>query len=60
MEQWCCYKCKEKMVQGDVLITYLEMSNAIEGIRCPKCGTTYLLEEMVMKLAQAEEMYESK
>ena len=61
MEQWHCFKCKEKMVEGDIDMAYLETEAAVEGIRCPKCNTAYLLEEIVMeKVAKVEEMLESK
>ena len=48
------------MVEGDIPITYLEMSNVVKGIKCPTCGAAYLLEETAKKLAQAEEMLETK
>jgi len=61
MEQWHCFKCKEKMVEGDVSMTYLDTPGDVEGIKCPKCGAVYLLEEIVMeKVVKVEEMLESK
>ena len=61
MEQWHCFKCDEKMVEGDVSMSYLETTGAVEGIKCPKCGATYLLEETVVeKVAKVEEMLETK
>jgi len=61
MEQWHCFKCKQPMVEGDVEMTYLETSGAVEGIKCPKCGAAYLLEETVVeKVNKVEEMLESK
>ena len=61
MEQWHCFKDKEKMVETDVLMDYLDITNAIEGIKCPKCGASYMLEETVVeKVAKAEEMLENK
>ena len=61
MEQWHCFKCKEKMVETDVEMTYLEITNPIEGIKCPKCGVAYLLEETVVdRVNQVEEMLEKK
>ena len=27
------------MVEGDVLMEYLDIVNAIEGMKCPKCGS---------------------
>ena len=49
------------MVEGDVDTTYLEKPNPIEGIKCPKCGVAYLLEETVVeKVTQLEEILEKK
>ncbi len=61
MEQWHCFKCKEKMVEQDVDMAYMEVEAAVEGMKCPKCGVAYLTEETVMeKVAKAEELLESK
>ncbi len=61
MEKWHCFKCRVPMEEGEVIMDYLDISNAIEGIKCPKCGVSYLLEETVVgKVAQAEEMMENK
>jgi DNA-directed RNA polymerase subunit RPC12/RpoP len=61
LAQWYCFKCKEKAVEGDVLVTYLDMTYALEGIKCPKCGAAYLLEKTVVeKVAEAEKMLETK
>jgi len=61
MEQWHCFKCKEKMAEDDVEMAYLETSAAVEGIKCPKCGVAYLLEETVVeKVAKVEELLENK
>lgn len=62
MEQkWHCFKDKVPMVESDILLSYLDTVNSIEGIKCPKCGAAYLLEETVVeKLAKAEKMMESK
>jgi len=49
------------MVESDVDMAYLEITGAVEGIRCPKCGTAYLLEETVVeKVNKVEEMLENK
>ncbi len=61
MEQWWCFKDKELMVEGDALVHYLEVSSVIKAIKCPKCGTAYLLEETVVeRVNKAEEMIENK
>jgi len=49
------------MVEGDVSMTYLDTPGDVEGIKCPKCGAIYLLEEIVLeKVIKVEEMLESK
>ena len=49
------------MVEGDVDMSYLDVDAAVEGIKCPKCNTAYLLEETVVeKVAKVEEMLENK
>ena len=61
MAQWHCFKDKVPMVETDLIMTYLEMTNVTEGIKCPKCGAVYLLEETVVeKVNKAEEMLENK
>jgi len=49
------------MVECDVDMSYLETTGAVEGIKCPKCSATYLLEETVVeKVNKVEEMLETK
>ena len=49
------------MAEDDVEMAYLETSAAVEGIKCPKCGVAYLLEETVVeKVAKVEELLENK
>jgi uncharacterized OB-fold protein len=61
MEQWHCFKCKEKTVAGNLQMSYLEKRVPIGGIKCPKCGAAYLPEETVVgRVAKAEEMIENK
>ena len=62
MEQWYCFRCKEKMVEDGILMTYLNIATStVEGIKCPKCSAAYLLEETVVgKVAYTEKMLESK
>lgn len=61
MEQWYCFKDKVPMVEQELIMDYLHTSNVIDGIKCPKCGVAYLLEEIVAeKVIIAEKMLESK
>jgi hypothetical protein len=49
------------MVEQELIMDYLQTSNVIDGIKCPKCGVAYLLEETVVeKVVIAEKMLESK
>jgi len=49
------------MADEDIGMAYLDVDAAIEGIKCPKCGVAYLLEETVVeKVVKAEEMLENK
>lgn len=62
MEQWYCFKCKEEMEEVEVSLTYMdtELPGAF-GIKCPKCGVEYLLEEFVVEqISQGEKMMEAK
>jgi predicted nucleic-acid-binding Zn-ribbon protein len=61
MEQWHCFKCREKIVEGSVRMTYLGRAVPIGGMKCPKCGAAYLPEETVVgRVVKAEKMIENK
>ena len=61
MEDWYCFRCKEKMVVKEVEALYLDITQFVEGLKCPKCGTAYLTEEVaVEKVAKGEEEIEAK
>ena len=62
MTQWYCFKCKEKMEEGEVSLKYkdLALPGAL-GVKCPKCDAQYLLEEFVLtQVNEGEKMLESK
>ena len=62
MGQWHCFKCKEKMEEGEVHLKYkdLDLPGAF-GVKCPKCGAEYLLEEFVLtQVNEGEKMLEAK
>ena len=49
------------MVECDVVASYLEITHAANGIKCPKCGAAYFLEKTVVeKVAKAEQQFEAK
>ena len=57
MEEWYCFKCKEKMVETDVSYEYLWVVRRARGLQCPKCKTAYI-EEKTIKEA-LERMWQS-
>ena len=61
LEEWHCFKCKVKMANSRVRMSYLEKIVPTQGIKCPQCGVAYLPEELVLgKVAKAEKMIENK
>jgi len=60
MEQWYCFKCKEKVVENDISTSYLEITGFIQGLQCPKCGVAYLTEESAVWASEREEEIEAK
>ena len=60
-EKWYCFRDKVPMVEAEPILFYLNVTNIINGLRCPRCGVIYLDEETVMKkVKKAEEMLENK
>ena len=62
LEQWYCFKDKVKVEKALIPMTYggLEPIDFL-GVKCPKCGTVYLPEEVVMvHLRDFEETAEEK
>ena len=60
MEEWYCFKCKEKMVQADITGQYMDIEATTPGLKCPECGTVFLTEEQCLKVNKDEEVLESK
>ncbi len=60
---WICSKCGvETEDADDISISYggMDLPDA-EGVRCPKCGTEFLLSEFVIdQLSSAEDMLSGK
>jgi DNA-directed RNA polymerase subunit RPC12/RpoP len=63
MEEWHCFRCKVPMEETDITMIYMddmEMPGAF-GVRCPNCGTEYLMEEFVIdEVAKGEKVLEGK
>lgn len=61
MEVWYCFKDKVRMADVNLKMLYLKKSATIGGIKCPKCGVSYLVEDIVVRrVAKAEQMIEKK
>jgi len=61
MTEWHCFKDKVKMVEQNVSLSYMQLTQQVPGLKCPECGTEYLTEHTVMTVVQAaEEALESK
>ena len=61
MADWYCSKCKEKMEEAEIELVYMEIDGKQVGLRCPKCGTSYITEEIAVdKMARNEKMIEEK
>jgi hypothetical protein len=55
MADWYCYTDKVKMEECEVMLKYLVVNQYVPGLKCPKCGTQYLTEEVTMTIVQAAE-----
>jgi len=61
MEEWYCFKCKEKMEETDLTLEFMEITRFQPGLKCPGCGVRYLTEQTVVEVvAKGEEEIESK
>lgn len=61
MAEWYCYRDKVKMLETDVTLSYMQLTQKIPGLRCPVCGECYLTEDIVMNVVkEAEDMIYGK
>ena len=60
MEKWHCFKDKVEVVEAQISLTYLDMTQSVEGLKCPKCGAAYLTEETVKTVSDGEQQIEAK
>ncbi len=61
MTDWNCHKDKVKMETANLTLAYQGLTQNVLGIRCPKCGVEYLLEQDVMTtIKEAESLFEGK
>jgi hypothetical protein len=61
MADWHCFKCKEKMAEREIKLSYLDIEGTTVGLVCPTCGVGYIAEEIAVgKMAKGEKMIEDK
>jgi hypothetical protein len=61
MADWYCFKDKVKMLETEVKLSYMQLSQLIPGLRCPVCGECYLTEDVVMtRVKEAEDLIYGK
>ncbi len=61
MDEWYCFKDKEKLVAAQLLLSYMMLTQRVPGMKCPVCGTEYLTENFVMTVVKdAESLLEGK
>jgi YgiT-type zinc finger domain-containing protein len=58
---WYCFVDKEKMVEAQLTLSYMMITQRVPGLKCPVCGVEYLTEKFVMTTVKdAETLLESK
>jgi hypothetical protein len=55
MENWYCFKDKVKMAEATLTLGYMQLTQGVKGLKCPKCGASYLTEDIVMTTVRAAE-----
>jgi hypothetical protein len=61
MADWYCFKDKVKMTDAEVVLSYMQLTQGVPGLKCPVCGVEYLTERVVMTIVMAaEEALEQK
>lgn len=61
MADWYCFKDKVKMEEARIPMKYMELTQYVPGLKCPKCGVAYLTEYVVRTTVRtAEEYIEAK
>ena len=59
MLKWRCFQCHVDMLEDMVELEFEGLKGSVEGIKCPECGTKYLLEETVTEKVRRAEGQES-
>ena len=60
-ENWLCAACGIALQPGKVTVSYLDNAYPVELLRCPRCGLTWVPEELALgKMAEVEKTLEDK
>ena len=58
---WLCAGCGIALEPGKVTVSYLDNAYPVEMLRCPRCGLTWVPEEIALgKMAEVEKTLEDK
>lgn len=58
---WICQKCEVHLETGKVEVTYMGAKYPVNLPRCPKCGLTFVPEQLALgKMAEIEKLLEDK
>jgi Zn-finger nucleic acid-binding protein len=58
---WLCAGCGIALQPGKVTVSYLNNAYPVELLRCPRCGLTWVPEELALgKMAEVEKILEDK
>ena len=58
---WLCTGCGIALQPGKVTVSYLGNAYPVELLRCPRCGLTWVPEEIALgKMAEVEKILEDK
>ena len=61
MPDWYCFVDKVKMVEAQLTLTYMMLTQRAHGLRCPVCGVEYLTEKVATTTVRdAESVLEGK
>ena len=47
-------------MEAQIFLTYMNMTQSVTGLKCPKCGEAYLTEDVVKSITEGEQQLESK
>jgi hypothetical protein len=58
---WWCSKCEVALAEGKVNVAYLGSMFPVDLLRCPRCGQTFIPEELALvTMAEVEKLLEDK